>query len=131
LPSDRAGGSIVTGTFGLRSGYKSKYYSLKAYLRPGFLSYDHAYQASPDSKDPHPTVGRITHFTTALGIEGDYNLTRFWAIRGVVGNQPVRYREPGRGPPGPGTYPYLNWLSKLTFLTNENWAYQAGAVLRF
>jgi hypothetical protein len=49
----------------------------------------------------------------------------------VVGNQPVRYREAYTDPPGIGTYPYLNWLSKLYFLTNENWTYQAGTVLRF
>jgi len=136
LPSDRAGGNIVTGTFGLRSGYTSKYYSLKAYLRPGFLSYDRAYEFSQYSKSIVPPIGRITHFTTALGIEGDYYLTRQLAIRGAVGNQPVRYREARPGKPEPvhyptGTYPYLSWLSVNNFLTNENWAYQAGAVLRF
>lgn len=131
LPSDRAGGSIVTATFGLRSGYTGTDASLKAYLRPGFLSYGSAYEASPSSTNPTPPVGRITHFCVALGIDGDININRHLAIRAVVGNQPVRYREPYTDPLGIGTYPYLSWLSKQYFLTNENWMYQAGSVLRF
>jgi hypothetical protein len=131
LPSDRAGGNILTGTFGLRSGYTNKFFSLKAYLRPGFLSYDHAYQSSPSATNPTPTIGRVTHFTTALGIDGDFSINRHLALRGSVGNQPVRYREPYAGAPGYGKLPYLSWLSKLTFLTNENWSYQAGPVVRF
>ena len=131
LPSDRAGGNILMGTFGLRSGYTSKFFSLKAYLRPGFLSYDRAYQSSPSSTNPTPTLGRITHFTTAIGLDADYVINRRLAIRGVIGNQPVRYREPYVDPPGPGSYPYLSWLSKLYFSTSGNWTSQAGAVLRF
>jgi hypothetical protein len=131
VASDRAGGNIVMGTVGLKSGYTSQFFSLKAFLRPGFLSYDRAYQSSPSETNPTPTIGRVTHFTAALGIEGDYAINRHLALRGVFGNQPVRYREPYVDPPGPGTNPYLNWLSKLTFLTNENWTYQAGAVMRF
>lgn len=130
-PSDRAGGSILNGTFGLRSGYTNRNFSLKAFLRPGFLSYDRAYQASPTAANPSPPIGRITHFTTALGVEGDRPVNRHLAIRGVLGNQPVRYREPYVDPPGPGKYPYYDWLSKQYFLTNENWMVQAGAVLRF
>jgi hypothetical protein len=133
LPSDRAGGNIVITTVGLKSGYTNKYFSVKAYLRPGILSYGRAFQSSPSETNPTPTIGRITHFTTALGLVGDYPINRYLALRGVWGNQPVRYREPYLDPPStqPGTYPYLRWLSPLNFLTNENWAYQAGAVLRF
>jgi hypothetical protein len=131
LPSDRAGGSIVTGTFGLRSGYTNPFFSLKAFLRPGLLSYDRAWQASPSKTDPTPTIGRITHFTAALGIDADYKITRRFALRAVIGNQPVRYREPYVMAPGYGTAPYFDWLSKLTFLTNENWTWSAGPVVRF
>jgi hypothetical protein len=131
LPSDRAGGNILTATFGLRSGYTGKYYALKAFLRPGFLSYDRAYETSPSTTSPTPPIGRITHFSVALGVEGDVYINRYLGFRAVVGNQPVRYREAYTDPPGIGTYPYLNWLSKQYFLTNENWTYQAGTVLRF
>lgn len=131
LPSDRAGGSIVMGSFGIRSGFQTAHFALKASLRPGFLSYDHAYETSPVAEKPAPDIGRITHFTTALAITGDYVLSRHLALRAVIGNTPVRYREAYLGPPNPGKWPYLSWLSRQTFLTNENWAYQAGPVLRF
>ena len=89
LPSDRAGGNATLVTFGLRSGYTNKYISLKAYLCPGILSYDHAYQSSPSSTNPSPTIGRIPHFTTALGIDGDISINRHLALRAVSGNTPV------------------------------------------
>lgn len=131
LPSDRAGDNAVTATFGLRSGYTSKYYSVKAYLRPGFLSYNQAYVASPSESEPIPPIGRITHFSVALGVNTEVYVNRHLGFRGVIGNQPVRYREAKVDPPGIGTYPYLNWLSKEYFLTNENWTYEMGTVLSF
>ncbi len=131
LPSDRAGGNIFMGTFGIRSGFQTAHYSLKGSLRPGFLSYDRAYETSPVKEGPAPDIGRITHFTTALALTGDYVLNRHLALRGVFGNTPVRYREAKLSPPNPGKYPYLNWLSRENFLNNENWAWQAGPVLRF
>lgn len=132
LPSDRAGGDIIMGTFGLRSGFQTPNYSLRASLRPGFVSYSRAYLTSPSVTNPVPEIGRITHFATALAISGDYGLKRHFAIRASFGNTPVRYREPKLlQPPAPGKYPYLNWLSRQNFLTNENWAYQVGPVLRF
>jgi hypothetical protein len=131
LPSDRAGGNIVMGTFGLRSGFVTEHFALKGSLRPGFLSYDRAYETSPTKTGPTPDIGRITHFTTALALTGDYIVYRHLALRGVFGNTPVRYREAKLGNPPPGKEPYLGWLSRQTFLTNENWSYQAGTVLRF
>jgi hypothetical protein len=131
LPSDRAGGDIVTGTFGLRSGYTNQDFSIKAFLRPGFLSYDRAYLTSPSTADPVPALGRITHFTTALGVDADLVIRRHLALRAVFANQPVRYREPYLDPPGLGTFPYYDWLSKKYFLTNANWTWQGGPVLRF
>lgn len=131
LPSDRAGGDIVMGTFGLRSGYQNSHLAVKASVRPGFLSYNKAYEASPTATNPTPLVGRITHFATSFALNADYSLSRHLALRAVVGNTAVRYREPELTVPGPGPYPYLNWLSTRNFLTNENWNYQTGAVLRF
>jgi hypothetical protein len=131
LLSDRAGGDIIMGTFGLRSGFQTRRYSLKASLRPGFVSYNRAYLTSPSKENPQPEIGRITHFATVLAITGDYGIGRHFALRASFGNTPVRYREPYVGKPGIGKLPYLNWLSKETFLTNENWNYQGGPVLRF
>lgn len=130
LPSSRAGGNALVGTFGFRSGITTPHYTLKASIRPGFVSYDHAYFATPSKTDPVPGIGRITHFATSLAISGDYGLTRHLAIRGVFGNTPVRYLN-SELPPGIGSPPRVNWLSHETFLTNENWTYQMGPVLKF
>lgn len=132
VASDRAGGSIVMGTFGLRSGWRTERFAIRAAIRPGFLSYDKALEASPTTTDPTPPVGRITHFTTALAISADGEISRHLGVRFVVDNTPVRYREPNlRKPAGVGAAPYFNWLSHEIFLTNENWGYQTGMVLRF
>lgn len=133
LPSDRAGGNVMIGTFGLRSGYQNAHFALKASVRPGFVSYGQAYQSSPSATNPTPTMGRVTHFATSLALNGDYFVNRHFALRFVAGNLAVRYREPYLQPANivPGAYPYLRWISKQTFLTNENWTYQTGAVLRF
>jgi len=131
LPSDRAGGNATLGTFGFRSGVTYTHFSMKASIRPGFLSYDHAYETSPVAGGPTPDMGRITHFAAALAINADYVVTRRVALRMVVGNTAVRYRVAHETPPGVGRPPYLNWLSHQSFLTNENWTVATGAVLRF
>ena len=131
LPSYKAGGDVLMATFGFRSGITTPHYALKAAIRPGFVSYDHAYEAIPSAANPVPPIGRITHFAAALAINGDYNVTRHFAIRGVLGNTPVRYLDGYLQPPGIGKPPYLNWLSHEYFETNENWTYQMGPVLRF
>jgi hypothetical protein len=131
LPSDRAGGDALSATFGFRSGFTARNFALKAYLRPGLLTYDRAYQSSPFSPTVIPPIGRITHFTVALGFTGDVYVNRHLGFRGVFGNQPVRYREPPTEGPGIGTYPYLGWLSTLVFATNENWTSEVGPILRF
>jgi hypothetical protein len=131
LPSDRAGGNMVMGTFGLRSGLKTRRFALRASIRPGFLSYDKAYESSPTKTGPTPSVGRVTHFVTALAISTDLELSSHLGVRFVVANVPVRYREPQLLPVRPGQPPYLTWLSREIFATNENWATQSGLVLRF
>lgn len=132
IPSDRAGGSIIMGTFGLRSGVQYAHYAVKAAVRPGFLSYSDAYETSPTAANPTPSTGRITHFVAALAINADYDINRRFAFRAVVGNTAVRYREPYLArAPGVGSAPYFNWLSHEVFLTNENWTCQTGVVLRF
>ncbi len=133
LASDRAGGSVTIGTFGFRSGIRTERFALRASIRPGFLSYDKALESSPSKQNPTPSVGRITHFTTALAVSTDLNLGRHLAARFVILNLPVRYREAKLRPtaPGVGTPPYFDWLSKQVFATNENWGYQTGLVMRF
>jgi hypothetical protein len=131
LPTNRAGGDALIGTFGFRSGIVTPSYALKLSIRPGFVSYNRAYVALPSSSDPVPNVGRVTHFATALAVNGDYDLGRHFAVRGVFGNTPVRYLNFIIPPPGIGSPPYINWLSHEAFLTNENWSYQVGPVLRF
>jgi hypothetical protein len=131
LASDRAGGSVTIGTFGFRSGIRTERFALRASIRPGFLSYDKAFESSPVKKQPAPNVGRITHFTTALAVSTDLNLGRHVAARFVVLNMPVRYREAQTRAPGVGKPPYFNWLSHEIFATNENWGYQTGLVMRF
>jgi hypothetical protein len=131
LPSTRAGGDAILGTFGLRSGFESRNYSLKASLRPGFLSYDRAYLTAPSATNPTPQIGRITHFVTSLAITGDYGIGRHFAVRASMGNTAVRYYTYYLDHVGIGKYPYLSWLSEKTFATNENWTYQAGPVVRF
>lgn len=131
LPTNRAGGDALMGTFGFRSGIATPNYALKLSIRPGFVSYNRAYVALPSSSDPVPNVGRVTHFAAALAINGDYDVGRHLAIRGVFGNTPVRYLKYISTPPGIGSPPYVNWLSHEFFSTNENWTFQAGPVLRF
>ncbi|MGC2163212.1 MAG: hypothetical protein WA634_14970 [Silvibacterium sp.] len=130
LPSNRAGGDALIGTFGFRAGIATPNYALKVSIRPGFVSYSHAYLAIPSQSDPVPAIGRVTHFASSLAINGDYGITRHFAIRGVFGNTPVRYLS-FISPPGIGKPPRLNWLSHEYFGTQENWAYQMGPVLRF
>lgn len=129
-PSNRAGGNLLMATFGLRTGFVTPHYALKVAVRPGFVSYDHAYLTLPTKENPTPAIGRVTHFATALAINGDYGLTRHLALRYSVGNTPVRYLHDIL-PAGIGKPPRLNWLSHEEFMTNENWGYQVGPVLRF
>lgn len=145
VASYKSGGDAVVATFGLRSGIVTPHYALKVSLRPGLVSYNHAQVLPPPEVPsvplvafPHPSattqtvsMGRITHFATALAISGDYGITRNFAIRGVFGNTPVRYLDGFLTPPGVGKAPYFNWLSHEYFETNENWTYQVGPVLRF
>ena len=146
LPSYRAGGSVISGTFGFRAGFQTPNYSLKAAVRPGFVSYDHAYflspavytigfsgsPAFPDAPPAPENPGRITHFATALVINADYGLARHFAIRASFGNTAVRYKTAYLDrSPGQGTPPYLYFISPNVFATNENWTYQIGPVLRF
>jgi hypothetical protein len=146
LPSDRAGGSIISGTFGFRTGLQTPHYALKIALRPGFVSYDHAYLTSPTGihlmgitgpviippASATPETGRITHFVTALSINGDYAISRHLLLRGTFGMTAIRYKTDYYDrPPGRGSPPYIYFISPDIYATNENWNFQTGPVLRF
>jgi hypothetical protein len=132
LPSDKAGGDIVMGTFGFGIGFRTPNYGLRFSVRPGFVSYDRAYFTAPVAGEAPPEAGRITHFATSLAVTGDYDLARHLAVSLSVGNTAVRYNSHRLDrPPGVGTEPYLYWISPDVYITNENWTLQTGPVLRF
>lgn len=144
-PIDRAGGSIISGTFGFRTGLQTSRYALKVALRPGFASYDPAYLTSPNGihlsslrgpviippASPTPEIGRITYFVTSLSTNGDYALSGHLVLRGDFGMTAIRYKTDYDRPPGRGSPPSLFYISPDVYATNENWNFQTGPVLRF
>lgn len=131
LPSERAGGDLLVGTFGLGLGLRTPNYLLKFSVRPGFASYDRAYFTVPVASDPVPEIGRITHFATTLAMTGDYGFTGTWqsaswqrtpqsAMRPIAS---IAHLALARLPISSG--------SRQIYATNGNWAYQTGPVLPF
>jgi hypothetical protein len=131
LPSDRSGGNLLTGFFGLRAGFDTPNYSLKFLVRPGFVRFDDAYESSPLPDAPPPATGDINHLAWNLAISGDYRIARSLAFRTTFGNTIVRYRTEQPDPPGIGTPPYLSWLSHDNYINRGNWYFEAGPVFRF
>jgi hypothetical protein len=146
VASYRAGGNLVVGTFGIRTGLQTPNYALKLALRPGFATYSAAqpiplpvYTVMPNGPPAYPNApaatpqpGRITHFVAALALEGDYGLNRHIVLRASLVNTPIRYKETYLDrPPGIGHVPFLYFISPNVYATNENWGAQAGPVLRF
>jgi hypothetical protein len=151
LPSDRAGGTLVNGFFGLRSGIQTKNYALRLAVRPGFLRYNRAYQNSPTTTEiyplypgttvnagigpttvnPPPPIGPVTHFAWNVSLSADYGLGRAFALRAAVEDNLVRYRSSYVDPSNPGSPPYLSYLSGENFTNRGSWAYQFGPVFRF
>jgi hypothetical protein len=151
LPSDRAGGTMVNGFFGLRSGIQTKNYAVRLAVRPGFLRYDRAYQQSPTTTviyprypgttvnaeigpttvNASPPIGPITHFAWNVSLSADYGLGRAFALRAAIEENLVRYRTSYVDPPNPGSPPYLSYLSRENFTNRGSWAYQFGPVFRF
>lgn len=151
--SDRAGGDLVTGYFGVRGGVNTPNYALNVSVRPGFLQFNHAYLTSPqENPGTTPEVGTITHFAWNLLLAGDYKLSRNLAIRAGLEETAVRYRHycydaSGIGnpyplrwldqgtacgePPGIGKPPYITWLSHENFTNRGSWGYQIGPVVSF
>jgi hypothetical protein len=129
LPSDRAGGNLSMGTFGIRTGLDTEQYALKFAVRPGFVKFDKAYLTSPGpDMNETPEVASITHFVWSFSVSGDYRIGRNFALRSTLGNSLVRYRTAEEDPPGTGDPP--SWRTHENFINRGNWSFAFGPVLR-
>jgi hypothetical protein len=132
LPSDRAGGTLYNGLFGIRTGLDTEHYALKLAIRPGFVQFEDAYLTSPaPASTKEPETGTITHFVWNAAVSVDYRVARNFAFRATLGETLVRYRTATEDPPGIGTVPYLSWLSHENFVNRGNWTFETGPVFRF
>lgn len=146
LPSDRAGGNMLSAFFGLSGGWDTDHYALRLAVRPGLIRFSRALQSSPvtvilpshlpdipDVTPPSaggtvvvnnpPAIGPIHHFAWNVNLTGDYKLTQYLALRVGIGEDLVRYRADQVDPPGIGAPPYLSWMSKQNFIDRGNWSY--------
>ncbi len=151
VASDRAGGNMMSAFFGARTGVQTRNYGLHLALRPGLVHFDQALQSSPVSTIiyplypgttvsaakgtttvlPEPATGPVTHFAWNVNLSGDYGLTPFLSLRMSVSENLIRYRTPYVDPPGPGTPPYLSYLSRENFTNRGSWSCQVGPVFSF
>ncbi len=159
--SDRAGGDLLTGYFGIRIGKHTPNYAVNLSIRPGFLRFNDAYLTSVPLSTPTvpapmetiaPPTGTITHFAWNTMLAGDYKLTQHFALRAGIEETLVRYRNAcldssGVGIPydlhslnhqtgcqvnaGQGTQPYLTFLSHKDFVSRGSWGVQLGPVFSF
>ncbi len=161
LASDRAGGSLTTGYFGIRIGKHWPLYAVNLSIRPGFVQFHNAYQTSiplstagnpAPANPPTPELGTITHFAWNTMLASDYKFTQHVALRAGIEETLVRYRNAcldssGVGIPydlhflnhntacqvdaGRGTQPYLSFLSHKDFVSRGSWGVQFGPVFSF
>ena len=159
--SDRAGGSMTTGYFGIRIGKHWPLYAVNLSIRPGFVQFHDAYLTSvplstetqPAPPDPStPQLGTITHFAWNTMLAGDYKFNQHVALRAGIEETLVRYRNAcvdssGVGIPydlhwlnyntpcqvsaGRGFPPYISFLSHEDFVNRGSWGIQFGPVFSF
>jgi hypothetical protein len=130
LSSLNIGGSLVTGNFGVRSGYNGKRFKLRVSLAPGFASYSRA-QDPPTTEDPRPSDHRATNFQAAASAEADVKLAPHFGLRIAGQNMLIRYKSPIRDPDGIGTLPNLSFLSHDNYINSTNWGMKVGPVFYF
>jgi hypothetical protein len=130
LSSMNVGGSLVTGNFGVRSGYSGKVFALKLTLAPGFASYSKT-QPLASGSDSNPSESRNFNFSAVAAISADIRFTQRLAFRTKVEQMLIRYKSPVRDPDGIGTPPRLSFLSHDNYINSTNWGISAGPVLRF
>jgi hypothetical protein len=161
LASDRAGGNLLAGFFGIRIGRHWPLYAVNLSIRPGFVQWKRAYLTSlPLSTPTHPAppnppvpeIGTITHFAWNAMLSADYKFNQHIAMRTSLNAALVRYRNAcldssgvgiGRGlqflnydtpcqeSAGIGTPPHLTFLSHEDFVNRASWGIQAGPVFSF
>ena len=129
------GGQLLTATFGIRSGYSSQHFGLKATLAPGLASYSRAEActtlAGSVASTTTPQICRNFNFAAIAAIEGEVRVQSHLAFRGAVEQMLIRYKSPERDPPGLGTEPNLSFLSHDNYINSTNWGVRFGPVLRF
>ena len=155
LSSDRAGGDMLMGYFGVRGGYHTPHYAVNLAIRPGFVQFNNAYLTSvpPGSETgAEPALGTTTHFAWNTMLSGDYKFNEHMALRLGVEESVVRYRNAcldssGVGTAadlqflnhgdscqengGQGTAPYFTFLSHEDFVNRGSWGIQFGPVISF
>ncbi len=122
-PSDRAGGSLLAGYFGVRVGKHWPLYAVNLSIRPGFLQWQNAYltsiplstptQPAPPNP-PAPQLGTITHFAWNFMLAGDYKFNQHIALRAGIQESIVRYRNACLDSSGIGISDGLQWLNYQT-----------------
>jgi hypothetical protein len=161
LSSDRAGGDLLTGFFGVRLGKHWPLYAINLSIRPGFLHWNNAYESSvplstpsnpAPANPPQPTLGSITHFAWNAMLAADYKFNQHVALRAGINETLVRYRNacldssgvgisaplewlsydtPCQVSAGIGKPPYLTFLSHEDFVNRGSWGLQFGPVFSF
>jgi hypothetical protein len=124
------GGQMVAATFGLRSGYSSTHFALKATLAPGLASYSRA-AACPVVGSSDLKQCRNFNFAAVAAVEGDIRVNEHLAFRAAVEQMLIRYKSPVRDPEGIGEPPRLSFLSHDNYINSTNWGVRIGPVLRF
>ncbi|HEY0263741.1 MAG TPA: hypothetical protein VGC07_04390 [Granulicella sp.] len=132
ISSLNIGGQLVTANFGIRSGYSSTHFALKATLAPGFASYSRADACKVPGTDTLTSNNcRNFNFSAIAALEGDLRFNRHLAFRATAQQMLIRYKSADRDPPGIGEPPRLSFLSHDNYTNSTNWGFRVGPVLRF
>jgi hypothetical protein len=118
------GGTMTAATFGLRSGYSTRWYAVKVGLAPGFASYSRTGTNPEDLK-------RNYNFAASATLDGDLKFNKHFGVRASLVQMLIRYKSDVRDPDGIGTPPRLSFLSHDNYINSTNWGVQVGPVVRF
>jgi hypothetical protein len=93
LSALNVGGSLFTGSFGVRSGYSGRMFAVKAKLAPGFASYSRSQPTPPTEADPNPSMRRNFNFSAVAALSGDIRFGTHFAFRTTVEQMLIRYKS--------------------------------------